>query len=56
MKDELFDGFTLNLFFDDEHWLAHFAEMPEISAFASSPEMAVRELPQPHHSNLPQPQ
>jgi len=44
MKDERFDGFTLNLYFDGEHWLAHFMEMPEISAFAASPEMAVQEL------------
>ncbi|MFM8330806.1 MAG: hypothetical protein ACKN9T_03875 [Candidatus Methylumidiphilus sp.] len=44
MKDERFDGFTLNLYFDGEHWLAHFMEMPEISAFAGSPEIAVREL------------
>ena len=29
---------------DGEHWLAHFVELPEISAFATSPEMAVREL------------
>ena len=44
MKDGRFDGFTLNLYFDGEHWLAHFVEMPEISAFASSPETAVVEL------------
>jgi predicted RNase H-like HicB family nuclease len=44
MKDERFDGFTLNLYFDGEHWLAHFVEIPEISAFAHSPEMAVLEL------------
>ncbi len=44
MKDERFDGFTLSLYFDGGHWLAYFVEMPEISAFAASPEMAVREL------------
>jgi predicted RNase H-like HicB family nuclease len=44
MKDERFDGFTLNLYFDGEHLLAHFMERPEISAFAGSPEIAVGEL------------
>lgn len=34
----------MNIYFDGEHWLAHFVEMPEISAFASSPEDALREL------------
>ena len=44
MKDERFDGFTLNLYFDGEHWLVHFVEIPEISAFSVTPEMAVQEL------------
>jgi len=44
MNDERFDGFTLNLYFDGEHWLVHFAEMPEISAYSATPEIAVREL------------
>ena len=44
MKDERFDGFTINLYFDGEHWLAHFVEMPEISAYANSPESALKEL------------
>ncbi|MEI7868050.1 MAG: hypothetical protein WCI11_09155 [Candidatus Methylumidiphilus sp.] len=44
MKDEWFDGFTLNLYFDGEHWLVHFVEMPEIPAFSATPEMAVQEL------------
>jgi predicted RNase H-like HicB family nuclease len=44
MTDQRFDGHTINLYFDDEHWLAHFVEMPEISAFSSSPENALREL------------
>ncbi len=44
MKDKRFDGFTLNLYFDGEHWLVHFVEMPEISAFSATPEMAMQEL------------
>ena len=44
MKDGRFDGFTLRLYFDGEHWLAHFVEMLEISAFSDTPEAAVREL------------
>ena len=44
MKDECLDGFTINLYFDGEHWLAHFVEMPEISAYALSPENALKEL------------
>lgn len=44
MTDQYFDGHTINLYFDDEHWLAHFVEMPEISAFSSTPENALREL------------
>ncbi len=44
MKDERFDGFTLNIYFDGEHWLAHFVEMPEISAIGGSPEIALEEL------------
>jgi predicted RNase H-like HicB family nuclease len=44
MNDPRFDGYTLTLFHDGEHWLAHFAEMPEIAAFAVTPEHALREL------------
>ncbi len=40
-----FDGYTVNLFLDDEgDWLAHFVEMPNVSAFGDSPEQALREL------------
>ena len=40
-----FDGFTLNLYVDETgDWLAHFVEMPNISAFADTPEMAISEL------------
>jgi len=43
-KDE-FDGFSIELFKDDEgDWLAHFEELPHVSAFGSSPEEALEEL------------
>lgn len=43
-KDE-FDGFSIELFRDDDgDWLAHFEELPNVSAFASSPEEALEEL------------
>ena len=45
MTQEDFDGFTVNVFLDDEgEWLAHFVEMPNISAFADTPNEAVKEL------------
>jgi predicted RNase H-like HicB family nuclease len=44
MNDPRFDGYTLTLFHDGEHWLAHFVEMPEVSAFAATPEGALAEL------------
>ncbi len=44
-KSDRFDGFTVNLFLDDEgDWMAHFAELPEISAFSKTPELALNEL------------
>ena len=44
-KADRFDGFTVNLYLDEEgDWLAHFAEMAEISAFADAPEGALNEL------------
>lgn len=40
-----FEGFTLNLFRDDdEDYIAHFVELPEISAFGKTPEIALNEL------------
>jgi predicted RNase H-like HicB family nuclease len=40
-----FDGFSINLFLDDEgDWIAHFVEMPNISAFANNPKAALDEL------------
>jgi len=40
-----FNGFTINLFLDeDDDYLAHFVEMPNVSAFSETPEGALREL------------
>lgn len=45
MTQEDFDGFTVNVFLDEDgEWLAHFVEMPNISAFADTPNEAVKEL------------
>lgn len=43
-KDE-FDGFSIELFKDEEgDWLAHFEELPNVSAFGDSPDEALNEL------------
>lgn len=43
-KDE-FDGFSIELFRDDDgDWLAHFEELPNVSAFGNSPGKALEEL------------
>ena len=40
-----FDGFTINLFLDEDgDYLAHFVEMPNVSAFSDTPAGALREL------------
>lgn len=40
-----FDGFTINLFQDEDgDWLAHLVEMPNVSAFADTPQEAIDEL------------
>lgn len=42
---EDFDGFSIELFRDEEgDWLAHFEEIPTVSAFGESPEKALEEL------------
>jgi predicted HicB family RNase H-like nuclease len=42
---DLFDGFSVHLAEDEDgDFLAHFIELPEVSAFASSPEEALHEL------------
>lgn len=40
-----FDGFTINLYVDEQRdWLAHFVEMPNISAFSETAKSALEEL------------
>jgi len=40
-----FDGYGVNLFQDDDgDWLAHFMELPNVSAFGATPEKALSEL------------
>jgi predicted HicB family RNase H-like nuclease len=44
-KHDRFDGFTVNVFLDEDgDYMAHFVEMPNISAFGKSPEDALTEL------------
>lgn len=46
-KNDRFDGYTVNIYLDDDgDWLAHFVELPGVSAFAASPEQAIKELAQ----------
>ena len=46
-KNDRFDGYTVNVYLDDDgDWLAHFVELPEVSAFAATPEGALDELVQ----------
>lgn len=45
MDKNIYDGFTVNIFLDEDgDYLAHFVEMPNISAFSDSPEGALLEL------------
>ena len=44
VKDK-FDGFTVNIYQDeDEDYLAHFIELPSVSAFGNTPLSALKEL------------
>jgi predicted HicB family RNase H-like nuclease len=44
-RADLFDGYTVNVFLDEDgEYLAHFVEMPNVSAFGESPEEALCEL------------
>jgi len=44
-KTDRFDGFSVNIFLDEDgEYLAHFVEMPNVSAFGDSPEQALQEL------------
>ena len=64
MNEDVFDGFTVNVFLDEDgDYLAHFVEMPNVSAFSDTPEDALRELAiawkcvkesyQKHHEPIP---
>ena len=45
MAEDRFDGFSVELYLDEDgDWLAHFEELPTISAFGDSPEAALKEL------------
>jgi predicted RNase H-like HicB family nuclease len=63
---ERFDRFSINIFKDEEgDWLAHFVELPNISAFSDTPEGAlmqletawegVKESYQKHNEEIPRP-
>ena len=40
-----FDGFVINLYVDEQgDWLAHFQDLPNISAFGDTPQEALEEL------------
>jgi len=66
MNKDVFDGFTVNVFLDEDgDYLAHFVEMPNVSAFSNTPESALKELAvawkgvkesyQKHNEPIPQP-
>lgn len=43
--NEPFDGFTVQLSQDEDHdWMANLLELPNVSAFGSTPDEALREL------------
>ena len=45
MSKDMFDGFTVNVFLDEDgDYLAHFVEMLNVSAFSDTPEDALKEL------------
>ena len=65
MSKNVFDGFAVKVFLDEDgDYLAHFVEMPNVSAFANTPEDALRELTvawqgvkesyRKHHEPVPQ--
>ena len=44
-KNYDWDGFTINLYRDDEEdWIAHLVELPNVSAYGSTAEEALEEL------------
>ena len=45
VKKDAFDGFTVNLFFDEDNdYLAHLVELPNVSAFGATPAEALNKL------------
>lgn len=45
MDNHKIDGFLVKLYQDDDgNWLAHFIELPNVSAFADTPDKALTEL------------
>ena len=45
MNKDIFDGFAVNVFFDEDgDYLAHPVELPNVSAFGSTPAEALNEL------------
>ena len=45
MQNKEFDGFSVNLLLDDDaEWVAHFIELPNVSAYGDSAEEALSEL------------
>jgi predicted RNase H-like HicB family nuclease len=45
MSKKEFNGFSVNIFLDEDgDWLAHFVELPNISACGSTVEEALKEL------------
>lgn len=44
-KNYDWDGYTINLYKDEQNdWLAHLVELPNVSAFGDTPEEALSEL------------
>ncbi len=45
MTKDIFDGFTVNMFFDENgDYLAHLVELPNVSAFGPTPAEALAKL------------
>ena len=45
MNKDVFDGFMVNVFFDEDgDYLAHLVELPSVSAFGATPAEALDEL------------
>lgn len=45
MSKDVFDGFMINVFFDeDDDYLVHLVELPNVSAFGATPSEALSEL------------